>query len=351
MLHLTLDTTGMTPRNPKQLVRQVGLLRQRFTSLEAMAEALRAHPGFEQLNRATLSSWLKHPPARAKAAVEILSFRRQPARLRIAETSTLSAIPSSMLHWASEAGKPYGSLETQYGVKVEVHPSRHGGPALELLLNDRVDLALIPSDMINQLAPHCARVCLLSKLYISGLATRPVESVFDLKGKRFGVLSGSAFAARLSHESRNWGLELRPPLVLPAPQDCVRALIEGKIDCMAGSEPSISQIRRAANRTISVHTIPHGVLGWFEMHLAVNLKTANPAAVRAYLCALQEAVPYTNGRKSVAGFQKEIAARFKMDPSDVRNVLANIIFTLGDFEPRSILALWEREILSLRRLP
>lgn len=339
----------MVARTHQGLLRQLALLRQRFTSLEEMAEVLRGYPGFERLNRATLSRWLKHPSRRAVAAVGILRSRHQPARLRIGETNTLSAIPSAILHWDARAGEPHGLLEKQYGVKAEVHLSPHGGPAFELLMSDRVDLALIPGDMVNQLGPQCLRVCLLAKVYLVGIAARPVESVFDLKGKRFGVLAGSAFPTRLQETSRNWGLDLPPAAILPTPQDAVRALIEGKIHCVAGSEPSLSQIRRVAERSISIHPIPHGVLGWFEMHVAVNLKTAHPATVRAYLCGLQETVRYTNGRKAVPAFQAEIASRFQMDPWDVRNVLTNIIYSLGDLEPAAVLRLWEREVVGLRK--
>lgn len=339
----------MAAPTKQRLLRQLALLRQRFTSLEEMAEALRVYPGFDRLNRATLSRWLKHPSQRAVAAVEILNSRRQPDRLRIGESKTLAVIPSSMLHWGAEEGKSYGLLEKQFGVKAEVHATRSGVEAFELLVNDRIELALVPGDVLNQLGPHCLRVCLLSKLYVTGIATRPTESVFDLKGKRFGVLTSSAFGTRLNHANRNWGLELPPPVALPTPQDCVRALIEGKIHCMAGSEPSISQIRRAAERTVPIYPIPQGVLGWFEMHVAVNLKMAHPATVRAYLCGLQETVRHTNGRKGVPAFQAEIASRFQMDPWDVRNVLTNIIFSVGDFEPAAVLTLWEREVVNLRK--
>src|SRR5262245_55933311 len=126
----------MAARNPRELTEDIAALRERFTSLEAMAQALRAHPGFERLNRATLMRWLKRPSARAKAAVEILTSRRDSsARIRIAQTNSLSAIPMAMLHWDGES-RPYGLLGTQYGVRTEVHESRHGGPALELLVND-----------------------------------------------------------------------------------------------------------------------------------------------------------------------------------------------------------------------
>jgi hypothetical protein len=86
-------------------------------------------------------------------------------------------------------------------------------------------------------------------------------------------------------------------------------------------------------------------LGWFEMHTAVNLRTAHPAAVRAYLSGLQESVSYTNGRKSVAAFHAEIGKRYGLEPSEVRNILANVIFSATDLDAATVLRLWEREAL------
>ncbi len=81
----------------------------------------------------------------------------------------------------------------------------------------------------------------------------------------------------------------------------------------------------------------------------MNLKVAHPTAVRTYLYALQETTRYANGRKSVAAFHTEVASRFSMDPWDVLDVFSNTIFALGDFDPATALALWEREVVSLRR--
>ena len=86
------------------------------------------------------------------------------------------------------------------------------------------------------------------------------------------------------------------------------------------------------------------MLGWFEMHVAVNLRTAHPSGVRAYLVSLEEAVRFTNGRKSVPSFHAEIARHYSMAPSEVRQILTNIIFGVEDLEPTTVLKLWEREI-------
>ncbi len=69
---------------------------------------------------------------------------------------------------------------------------------------------------------------------------------------------------------------------------------------------------------------------------------------RAYLCGLQETVRYANARKSVAAFQAEIASRYNMDQGEVRNILADTTFSLGEFHPEVILTLWEREAVQLR---
>ncbi len=333
----------------KRTLKQLAALREHYTSLEEMAEALRAHPGFEDLNRSTLSRWLKNPPQRARVAVQILNSRQAGTRLRIAEPQTLSLLPSSMLTWEVEQGKPYGLLAKQYGVAAEVQPTRHGGPALELLIKGKVDVAVVPRDMLSQLGHDCRRVCLLSKLYVTGLATRAIDAVSDLKGKTFGIVAGSAFGTRLHEVSLSWGITLPQPLAFPTPKDIVQALLARRIDGMVGSEPSVSHVRRAVGRSLQVFPVREGLLGWFEMHVAVNLKTAQPACVRAYLCGLQGTVEYTNARKSVAAFQAEIASRYGMDQADVRSILTNTTFSLGEFEPASVLTLWEREAVSLRR--
>jgi hypothetical protein len=129
----------------------------------------------------------------------------------------------------------------------------------------------------------------------------------------------------------------------------VQALFDGKIQCIAGWEPFVSHARRAAGRQVPLHPIPQGVLGWFEMHVGVNLQTAHPSGIRAYLVSLEETVRFTNARKSVASFHAEIARRYKMAPSEVRQILTNIIFGLEDLEPTTVLKLWEREAHSLRQ--
>lgn len=333
----------------KKLVQQLGALRERYTSLEEMAEALRRHPGFEGLNRATLSRWLKNPGRRAAVAVRILHSRRPATRLRIGESQTLSVIPSCMLSWEAEERKPYGLLEKQHGVVAEVQKVRSGGDALDLLVRGKVEVALVPGDLLNQLGTDCRRVCSLSKLYVTGIATQQMQVVSDVRGKTFGYLAGSAFGTRLNHVSRTWGITLPPPLALQSPKDFAEALRAGRIHGVVGSEPSVSQIRRAVERSLPVFPIPQGILGWFEMHVAVNLKTAHPTAVRAYLRGLEETTRYANARKSVGAFQAEIASRFNMDQWDVRNILTNTIYSLGEFEPATILTLWEREVVGLRK--
>jgi|GEM_PF-3540452 len=336
---------GITSNSTEDLARDLNIIRQGFTSLETMAAALRAHEGFEGLNRATLSRWLARPSKRAKAAVEILRSRRPPAVIRIAENKTLSVIPSSMLQWDIEEGTPHGLLACRYNMKPTAHATPHGNGSFDFLAADHADVAVIPGDLVSRLPDFCARLCLLSKVYIAGISTKPVVSPLELNNKRFAVLAGSSFVTRLTFESRNWGFELVPPLVLPSLTDCVRALIEGTAQCIAGWEPFVTHARRAIERSRPVHRIPQGLLGWFEMHAAVNLRTAHPAAVRAYLSGLQESVSYTNGRKSVGAFHTEIGKRYSLEPSEVRNILANVIFSASDLDAATVLRLWEREAL------
>ena len=324
------------------------MIRRRFTSLEAMADALRVHEGFEGLNRSTLSRWMNHPTQRTRRALDLLDSDLHSVRLRIGETRTLSVIPASMLLWDNRKGTPYGCLARRYGIQPEIHPTAHGKDGLELLVSGKADLAVVPADLLHWFPSHCARLCLLSRFYISGISTRLVDSAFDLRECRFGILSGSSFGTRLSHESRNWGFDLPAPLFLPNLDECIKALVDGRIQGVAGWEPFVSHARVAAGRHVSLHAIPQGVLGWFEMHVAVNLRTAHPSAVRAYLVSLEEAVRVTNGRKGVASFHAEIGQRYSMTPSEVRHILTNITFGVEALEPTTVLNLWEREAAFLQ---
>jgi hypothetical protein len=333
----------------EDLVRELNLIRQRFSSLDSMAAALRAHPGFEQTHRSTISRWFTDPKKRTEEAIGVLRAWRAPSVIRIAENKTLSVIPSSMLQWDVEQGTPHGLLAGRYDMTPEVHSTPHGDGSFEYLTSNRADVAVIPGDLVPRLPAFCARLCLLSKVYIAGISSKPVMTAFELKNKRFATLAGSSFVTRLKFESRNWGFELVPPLILPSLQDCVRALIDGSAHCVAGWEPFVTHARRAVERSRPVHAIPHGVLGFFEMHVAVNLKTAHAAAVRAYLSGLQETVSYTNGRKSVAAFHNEIAKRYSLEPSEVRNILNNVIFSASELEAATALRLWEREAFSRDR--
>jgi hypothetical protein len=339
----------MVSRADQRVRKQLAILRRRFTSLEEMAEDLRVHPGFEQLNRATLSRWMEHPSLRAPLAIRILNSQLPPTRLRIAAPQSLSVLPSSMLTWEPEPRKPYGLLQRQFGISAEEEKTRSGGEAFELLAKGRAAIALGSADLLAQLGPDCRRVCSLSKVYVTAIARVRIESVSDLHGKTFGYLKGSAFGMRLEHLTRAWGIHLPSPLSLETVKDCVQALLAGRIQGMFGSEPSVSQVRRALGRTLPVFPVRQGLLGSYEMHVAINRKLAHPAAVRSYLRGLQETTRYANARKSVAAFQAEVASRFQMEQGDVRDVLSNTIYLLSDLDPDTLLSLWEREAAGLRK--
>ena len=223
------------------------------------------------------------------------------------------------------------------------------GEAFELLAKGRAEIALGSTDLLTQLGPDCLRVCSLSKVFITGTTRVRIESVSDLQGKTFGFLKGSAFGMRLEHLTRMWGIHLPPPLSLETVKHCVRALQAGRIQGMFGSEPSVSQVSRALGRSLPIFPLRQGLLGSYEMHVAVNLRTVHPATVRAYLSSLPGSNPLHQWPKSSSAFHAEIASRYQMDPWDVRNVLTNIHFSLGDFEPAALLRLWEREVVELSK--
>ncbi len=327
------------------LAKQLAAIRQRYVSLEEMAEALRRHPGFEGLNRATISRWLVRPTRRAALAVEILNSRTAArARLRIAQTNSLAALPSTMVA-AVSSGKGWGLLGQRYGVTATVVVCNTGGEAFDLLEKGQAEIALGSRDLLPQLGRDCCRLCSLSKTFITGITSQPVEAVADLRGRTFGFLAGSPFGARLEALARNWGIAVPAPVPLRDVKECGEALRQGRIAGMIGTATNTGQVRRAVERHTHLFPMPQGMLGSYELEVAVNLRLAAPAGIRAYLYALRETAEYVNYRKSVETFQAEIAEHARMDRGDVRHILTNSIYGLTGLEPATVLALWEQEVV------
>ncbi len=329
----------------KSVERRLAAIRQRYVSLEEMAEALRRHPGFEDLNRATISRWLEKPTRRAELAIEILNSRRAGARLRIAQPNSLSVLPSTMLMWSAEQGRCYGLLAKRYGVESTLAQTATGGEAFDLLEKGQAEIALGSRDLLPQLGKDCYRLCTLSKTYIVGIVTQPVEAITDLRGLRFGFLTGSPFGTRFEALAKSWGIPTPPPVGLATAKDCAEALRTGRVQGIVGAATAVGQSRRMVERSMRLFPIPQGMLGSYEMEVAVNQKIAQPATVRAYLHGLQETAEYVNYRKTVEAFQAEIAERAQMERHDVRSILSNSIYAVSNLEPRTLLSLWEQEVV------
>ncbi len=329
----------------KSVERKLAAIRQRYVSLEEMAEALRRHPGFEDLNRATISRWLEKPTRRAELAIEILNSRRAGARLRIAQPNSLSVLPSTMLMWSADEGRSYGLLAKRYGVELVLAQTATGGEAFDLLEKGQAEIALGSRDLLPQLGKDCYRLCTLSKTYIVGFAVQPVEAITDLRGLRFGFLNGSPFGNRFEALTKSWGIPTPAPVGLATAKDCADALKAGRVQGLVGAATAVGQSRRMVERSIRLFPVPQGMLGSYEMELAVNQKIAQPATVRAYLHALQETADYVNYRKTVEAFQAEIAERAQMERHDVRSMLNNSIYAVSNLEPRTLLSLWEQEVV------
>jgi len=324
-------------------------VRQRFASLEKMAEALRPHPGFEGLNAATLSRWMnKKPPRRAAMAIQVLKSKVPSMRLRIAEPRSLWVLPSTMLGWKADAGRPYSLLKTKYGIDVEIATTETGNGALQLLQEEKVEIALAAPELLNQCGPDCCQISSLSKARLIGIMKEKVGSVSDLKGLRLGVPEGSAIPMRLGNLCNQFAVA--PPHMqgFKKVSDFVRAIKKDKksggIDGVVGWEPLISQIK---SKIPDLLTVRPDLLGSIEIVAVVNMTIAEPAAIRAYLSSLQETSEYVEKRKSIPAFHAEVAGELGMDKQDVKNVLENSVFFTSDSDLatlRPLLSLWEREV-------
>lgn len=318
----------------------------RYTSLEKVADALRLHSGFEKVNRATIHRWRSSPSHRTELAIKILSSQRVPSKLRIAEPRSLLALPSMMLEWSPVEGKPYGKLKGLFDIEVEKVPVGTGGEALALLEAEEVQLALAAPSLLSKYI-NCRSVCSLTSSPIMGVASKKVESIVDLKGLRCGCFDKSAIPQLLENFSSTMKLELPPVQRFPPEsiRDCISAFDDKHIDCFVAWQPYISQINVARPALIPVR---ESVFGYLDIHVVVNIKTAHPKAIRAYLMCLQEAVDYVEARKSLESFYKEVAGQLAgkgmtLSKQDIKNVLDNSLFSTRECDMGTLLALWRRD--------
>ena len=323
---------------------------QRFTSLERVADALRSHPGFEKTNRATVHRWRTSPSRRTELAIQLLSFEEMPSRLRIAEPRSVLVLPSLMLGWKAEEGKPYGRMEELFGIEIETESVGTGGEALELLQAAEVDVALAAPTLALKYS-DCHRICSLTESPTLGIANRPVTGVNDLKGLRCGCFANSVTPYQLNELNLNWKLDLPPVLRFDSVAECIKAFNNVEIDCFVAWQPFISQIRTAVP---DLHPVKDTVFDTLEIHVMVNSNTnKHPKAVRAYLECLQEAIIYIDRRRNSDGFYNEIAAQLtnndvSLSKQDIRDVLENTLFSMENCQLSTLLMLWKRsDMLSI----
>jgi hypothetical protein len=319
---------------------------KRYASLEKVADALRRHTGFEKVNRATIHRWRRSPSRRTELAIKILSSQRIPSKLKIAEPRSLLVLPSMMLEWSPTEGKPYGKLKGAFDIEVEKVPVGTGGEALALLEAEEVQLALAAPSLLSKYG-NCRSVCSLTRSPVIGVANKKVESIVDLKGLRCGCFDKSAIPQLLINLNQTLNLGLTDVQRFPPESiaDCITAFDGNQIDCFVAWQPYISQITVARPDLIPVR---ESVFGYLDIHVVVNIKSAHPKAIRAYLMCLQEAVDYVEARKSLESFYNDIAGQLAgkgmtLSKQDIKNVLDNSVFSTGECDMGTLLTLWNRD--------
>ena len=335
----------MQPANLSEVLRG---LTDRYGSVDDIVRALQGHPGFKTLNRATVYRWRENPSPRAALAIEILSSKfdiGHAGSLRIAEPETLWVLPSTVLAWEAQKGRPYGLLKQRYGIQATVKPVPTGGDAFTLLSKGEVEIATGARDLLASFSPNCQRLCALTRSHVAGICRRSIQTIFDLDKLSFGFPSRSGIAARLNHLSRDRGITFGRLVPIETPAECAKALSQGKsrLDGFIAWDSFIDKIRAKLPASLTLHPIPQGFLGSIEMSIAINPSIAKPGLVRAYLWAVRQAAAYVNERKDRPSFQREISKRTHLEYRDVQQTLQHSAFGIDDLDPEIVLGLWERE--------
>ncbi len=344
-----------------KLRKELDSLREKYISIEQMADALRVYPGFENIDRTTVWRWFKKPTKRTAAAIRVLKSKGEvAANLRIAEIESFWTLPSLMLSWAPEEGKPYGLLKKEWNVELKRESIGSFTKACERVYHDETDIALAPRTSLRT-GPQF--LCSIGRANVMCITRKKIQSTWDLAGIRFAAPPDLFFYSALrdtldkglfivkpedEKDSKRWELiaEKRPLFLSDAegPESCARQMKTKEIDGVIAWEPFLSMSKREAEKLgVRVFPAPPGTLGTVVVGLYVSHK-AGPRALRAYLWSLQKTIDYLNTKKSQEPFQAEIASRFGIDRKDVERTFSSIDWKLSDLNGNMILQFWEREV-------
>ena len=220
------------------IVSKLEALKAYYGTLESMVSELQKYPGFEKLNRATVSRWLKEPTGRAELAVKILSKNTGGSQVRIAVPDNLwgQALAYCIINPLSQA--PNLPQRTQI-VSPQIIYCDNDSETIEHLELGSVDLCFCPRP--RTLSTFIKPFCQVARIPLMGLLTQAYTSSSKLSEFKCAISYGNVLYSDLEQFFFRQGL-LSPSITILPPNSTFEQFKRNKIQAFISYEPELTHL-------------------------------------------------------------------------------------------------------------
>jgi hypothetical protein len=339
-------------------IRKLEVIRQRAGGFEKLVETLRVRGGeLARISKSTLYRWekMEELPDRARAVIDQLYrfIDAERATLRIAHhktplaLSTLLTYQSRRLLQTEQAGDELGSKAplARLGFQGDPVITNNGTESLARLHEGEADLAVASADLlktfrVNHPGTECRRLCRIASSYLDSVCNRRIHSHRHLhEVDFFGYPNGTSIKAniertlmKLCREPSEFSVvplnpheaaektrkgNRKPDEFIIVRYDTFRDAAEAmwreaaEVQCLVGGASWIAGVRREYDnlkrakqlirpkrRRPRFYDVPGYLFGRFLFDAYVRPDRANPAAIRAFLIAINDVSIDIMNRKS-----------------------------------------------------
>ena len=243
-----------------------------YGTLEGIVSELQKYPGFEKLNRATVSRWLKEPTGRAELAVKILSKNTGGSQVRIALPRTVWGFAISYALTQKNVSAPHSSTphtEMFSIIAPQIIFCDSDEQSLEHLELGSVDLCFCPESISH--VPHIKPFFHVASLPLIGLLSKPITSTKQLlHNNRFAFCAGSYLFVALQKTFFHHSVPFHD--IAPQTNDNIcEQFQDGTLQGIVGFEPTLSHLQKqlkAYNVDNVIRDLDH--LGHVDIVLMIN---------------------------------------------------------------------------------
>jgi hypothetical protein len=360
----------------KNLSVEISKLEKCYGGTDKLVGALRYAPGFGRVNRSSIWRWKNATQEgvsvdleTASDAVEFLQAHQNDVTLKLALGQSLQVLPAMIVLWDDvpnselrvKRDSPYGRL-LQLGVKTRVEWFDGGFKALTALCDEKAgfDVAFAASDFDPKNPDDDVQaLCQVTEARWSVIGRGgPIQSVMELEEKRVGCHPDTAMNLKLRQIMDELGVTFTPVSDKDS-KNLARALESEPgsakhIDFVVGWEPLLSQIKdffASHEKQIVESAVHQSELKRYAVRVQLFArKTANPAAVRLLLDALEEANEYVSDARNAEEIARVCVDKFGREWGLKRSAVLETLnphhtnYELKEFNHRIARHLWRCEV-------